>query len=167
MKLNLSKILAVAAAVLGLIAILMMFAPMAVSESVVGKTEYTGLNTIFGAKYKSEVLGQTIETEVFKFSFVNFLPLILALVGLVCSVMAILGKGGKVVSVVGAVAYLAAGIIFFCAVQGVVFAGEPSKEMVKELKKALDLGAGAIVAGIFSVISAIASAAGCLLAKKA
>lgn len=165
MKLSLGKILAIVAAVLGLVSVFMIFAPYATAGEGDFKVNYTGLNVIFGTDV--EVAG--VKGKLFAFSIVNLLPLIFAVVGVVCAILALLGKGGKVVPIVAAVAFLVAGILYFCAVQGVTFGDaykDAPKEKIKAMKKMLDLGAGAIVGGIFSILAAIASGVSLVFAKK-
>ncbi len=164
-KLDLGKILCGVAAVFGLVAFLMLFASNIVCDlQELGKVEYSGLHTVFGAEYKSTVLGHETSTKVFEFSFLGFLPYLLALVGIAFSVLALLGKLGKISPIVAAACFVVAAILFFLAPQTCVLADNAEKpEKFYEVYK---LGAGAIVAGVFSIISALATGATLLVNKK-
>ncbi|MCH5147733.1 MAG: hypothetical protein J1G05_00030 [Clostridiales bacterium] len=166
--LNLGMILGGAAALLGLVAFFMLFAPNLVSEVLNVKTEYSGLETVFGAAHKSTVLGKEVETEIFKFSFLSFLPYLLALVGVAMAVLAALGKLGKIAPIVSAACFVVAAILFFIAVPTCVL-NLPDKATADDISKAKEvysLGAGVIVAGVLSIIAALANAANLVLNKK-
>lgn len=162
-KLNLGTILCGVAALLGLVAVFMLFAPNVTTGEGKALVEYSGLETVFGAKHKvtTEVMGNTVttETQVFNFSFLSFLPYLLALVGVVFAVLAALGKLGKIAPIVSAACFVVAAVLFFIAVPACVpHASEDlSAEDIKELKETakMALGAGAIVAGVFSIVSAL------------
>lgn len=166
--LNLGLILAAVSAVLGLVALLLIFAPaIGVKDQ---DATYTGLQAAFGYTEK----GKIGELQLFKFSFMNLLPYLLVLVGIVFSVLAVLGKLGKIAPIVGAVCYLVAGIFFFCALAfcvlgddinsllglGSLLAGKDGNA-----KDFLTLGAGAIVSGVLSILAALVSAATLVLKK--
>ena len=172
--LNLGLILCGAAALLGLVAVLMLFAPNLTSSYknvVTGKeviTEYSGLETVFGAEHKSTVAGQETSTQIFVFSFLSFIPYILALVGVAFAVIAALGKLGKIAPIVAAACFVVAAVFFFIAVPTCALnvSDKATAEDISKLKEGLSLGAGVIVAGIFSILSALASAATLVLKKK-
>lgn len=149
--LTLGNILVCSAAVLGVISFLMMFAP-AISYTVDAGAfkvtqSFTGAQIAFGYTEKSEVLGQTIEAQIFKFSFMNFLPYLLTLAGIVFAVLSLFFKC-KYIAPVAAVCFLVAGVFFFCAVPFTVPAVEGGT------MEGYTLAAGAIVSGIFSILSA-------------
>ncbi len=161
--LTLGNILVCCAALLGLISIFLMFAP-AISYTLdvgiaKGTQTYTGAQIAFGYTEKSEVLGQTIEAQIFKFSFMNFLPYVLALAGVVLAVLSVFFKC-KYIAPVAAGCFLVAGVFFFCAVPFTVPAGENAT------MEGFTLAAGAIVSGIFSILSAALSAAPIFIKKK-
>ena len=160
---KLAMLLAAISTLLGLVALLLIFAPaIGVKEQ---DATYTGLQVAFGYTEKSK-LG--LELEIFKFSFMNFLPYLLAIVGIVFSVLTVLGKLGKLSPLVAAACYLVAGIFFFCTLAfcvlgddinsllglGSLLAGKDGNA-----KDFLTLGAGAIVSGILSILAALTSAA--------
>lgn len=149
--LTLGNILVCSAAVLGLISIFLMFAPAVSYSESAGALKltqaYTGAQVTFGYTAKNEIYGQTIETEFFKFSFGNFLPYLLTLAGLVLAVLSVFFKC-KYIAPAAAVCFLVAGVLFFCAVPFSIPAIEGGT------MEGFTLGAGAIVSGIFSIISA-------------
>ncbi len=150
--LTLGNILVCGAAVLGLVSLFMMFAPAISYTAEVGAFKgtqtFTGAQITFGYTEKSEViLGQTLEAQIFKFSFGNFLPYLLAVVGVVFAVLSIFFKC-KYIAPAAAVCFLVAGVLFFCAVPFTVPAAKDAT------MKGYTLAAGAIVSGIFSIISA-------------
>lgn len=154
--LNLKSILCCVAVVFGLIAAFMLFAPALTSE---GETALKGSEIAFGKKEEGI---KFLEASAY------ILPLALSLVGVILAVVALLGKGGKVVPVVAAVCFLGAAICYFLPIQLLnLYTGELTGDLktqyvkgVKDtLKEACDLGAGAIVGGVFGIIAALASVA--------
>lgn len=154
--LTLGNILLCAAALLGIVSVFLMFAP-GLTYSVdtgLGKmvSTFSGVQITFGYKEVIDVpyVG-TVESEAFKFSFMNLLPYLLVIVGLVLAVLSIFFKC-KYIAPVAAVCFLLAGVFFFCAVPFTVLGEEGVT------KDAFALGAGTIVSGIFAIISAICCA---------
>ncbi|MDE5721511.1 MAG: hypothetical protein K2I30_02050 [Clostridia bacterium] len=163
MKKYLGKIVAGVSILLAVLAIIMLVAP---GMSPKGLAAELGGESVSLSKI---VFGS--DKEGFALSIGLLVAFILVIAGIACSVVALLGKGGKIVPVVGAVLLLVGGILFFCTMQ--LYAldvpeGTPdalvdtAKEMIKETFK---LGAGAIMAGIFSVLSGVACAATILVNK--
>ncbi len=156
-KLDLTTIIALAAAVLGLITLFLMFAPsVAIKETSI---TYSGAQTMFGySESMTDLLGVVHTQPVFAFSFMNFFTYLLLLVGIVFAVLSAFFNC-KYIAPVAAVCFLLAGIFYFLAVPfcaPAVPEGTPA-EYVNELKKSYTLGAGAIVSGVFSILSAIAT----------
>lgn len=87
----------------GLAAIIMLFLPAVAIKD--GKTTYTGLQVVFG--YTND-----LRLEVFGFSFMNLLPYLLALGGLVFSALGAAGRGSKLGAIIAAAAFIAAGVFF-------------------------------------------------------
>lgn len=119
----------------GLAAIIMLFLPAVVIKD--GKTTYTGLQVVFG--YTND-----LRLEVFGFSFMNLLPYLLALGGLVFSALGAVGRGSKLGAIIAAAAFIAAGVFFimsntFCD----YFFG----------KDVLAIAYGAIVAAVASFVA--------------
>lgn len=147
---TLGNILLCCAAVLGLVSILLMFAP-AISYTVLKETyTYSGAQVAFGYSETSKI--GNVTAQVFKFS-AYVLPYLLSLAGIVFAVLAFLGKLGKISGFVAAGCFLVAGIFYFLAVAFCAPA-VGNADMVAELKKAYTPGAGSIVSGILSIISA-------------
>ena len=172
-KFGLKSIVAAVSALLGLVAILLMFAPAATVKNA--DTAFTGAQMTFGySKTASSVLGSATAVY-FTFSFANLLPYLFALAGIVFCVLAALGKLGKLAPVLAAACFLAAGVMFFIVIPCCV----PSEEFDTLLgigdifgggkgngKDSLVLGAGAIVAGILSLLAAIGSFCAGFVIKK-
>ena len=159
--LTLGNILLCSAALLALIALIVGLCAPAVSYTVelLGKsntTTYSGAQVTFGYTEKGDLLS----VEVFKFSFGNFVPYLLTIVGMVFAVLALLGKLDKISAYVAAGCFLVAGILFFCAVAFTVPAAE------KATMEGWKLGAGAIVAGIFAILSTACCVLKALVFKK-
>lgn len=149
---NVGVLTAMAAALLAVVAICMMFVPAAVVTDT--KITYTGLQLTFG--YSEDTILGTV--SILDFSFLNFLPYILALAGIVFNVLTALGKLGKIAPIVATVCYLAAGILFFLATTMCAPHTGDSKDLADAFRETLSLGAGAIVAGVLSILAALSSA---------
>lgn len=153
MKLSLNKILACVTAVFGLIAVFMLFAPALTGEIIGGEYSYTGLMVTFGSEERALV-----------FSFGNFVPYILLVVGIVFAVLEFLGKSVKFGGIIAAVCFIVAGILFCLPIDLIAFnpeavpaeAVDTAKEM---LRIGYGVGAGYIVAAIFSFIAACTAVA--------
>lgn len=165
-KISIALILSAVAALLGIVSLIMLAAP-GISYTV----ELLGMKTT--TTYSMAQLTFGSEKGGFAFSFMNLLPFLLSAIGIVfCAITAI--KGNKFTAFLAAVCFLAAGVLFFCCKQLIVFdtgdltgdlkdsAIEISKEVIKNFK----LGIGAILAGILSILAAIASAGAAVLGKK-
>lgn len=122
----------------GLAAIIMLFLPAIAIKD--GKTTYTGLQVVFGY---AEGVG-SFKVEIFKFSFMNLLPYLLALGGLVFSVLGAAGRGSKLGAIIAAAAFIAAGVFFIM-----------SNTFCDYLlgKDVLDIAYGAIVAAVASFVA--------------
>lgn len=151
---SVKKFLPFLTAVLGIVAIAMIFVVCVVTQPILTKTTgYTGIQIVFGFKEGS--------AEVFKFSFLGLLPYILSLGGIVLALLKIKGLE-KVLSFVAAGTFIVAAVFFFIT---------PSTVQADEmLLKILDLklAVGAIVSGVLCILAAFASLASCFLpdAKK-
>lgn len=152
MKKNLNKILVGISLVLAVVAIIMLVAPGITLKSdykaltALGVTEsYSMAKITFG---HSVSVAEGVSVAVFKFSFPNLLTYILIAGGLVCAVLALLGKGGKVVSLVAACLFLVGGVLYFCAGKLLVLNGEDSGYYT--------IGIGSILGGIFSILASCA-----------
>lgn len=143
--------IAVACAVVAVIMCALPFAKM-------GDETVSGFEAMFG--YKESAMGMSV--EVFGFSVMNLLSVVLVVVAAVC---AHLGKkkGNKIMNYVAIACFVVAAIFFFCAVNFLQM-GKFYKDMGmtsdlwKEMLKDLDLGIGAVLAGIVSLVGAAAVA---------
>ena len=150
-KINLKMILCGVAVLFGIIAVCMFFAP-AVIDKIVGEETLSGMQIAFGDKEE----GLAVSAYM--------LPFFLAIAGTLVAVVAMLGKGGKIMPIVAAVCFIGAGICYFLPMVMVAFdfgeLGEVVPDAVKDkakeaFKELFKIGAGAIVGGIFSIIAAV------------
>ncbi len=151
-KSNLGKPLSFVAAVLGLVAVVMLFLPAIGIKDT--DTTYTGLQITFG--YKESLLG--FEYTVFDFSFMNLLTYILAVVGIVFSVLSAMGKGSKFAAFIAAAAFAVSGVFFFLSVS-YTLPNEDASKIISfvggDIKDALTLAYGAIIGGVASLLAAV------------
>lgn len=151
-KSNLGKPLSFVAAVLGLAAVAMLFLPAIGIKDT--DTTYTGLQITFG--YKDSLLG--FEYTVFDFSFMNLLTYILAVVGIVFSVLSAMGKGSKFAAFIAVAAFAVSGVFFFLSVS-YTLPNEDASKIISfvggDIKDALTLAYGAIIGGVASLLAAV------------
>lgn len=151
-KSNLGKPLSFVAAVLGLVAVVMLFLPAIGIKDT--DTTYTGLQITFG--YKESLLG--FEYTVFDFSFMNLLTYILAVVGIVFSVLSAMGKGSKFAAFIAVAAFAVSGVFFFLSVS-YTLPNEDASKIISfvggDIKDALTLAYGAIIGGVASLLAAV------------
>ena len=162
MKKYLGKILGGAAAVLGLVAVIMLFVVNVKMEQGIVSMSYTGLHTVFGAKKTVEVLGTKVSEAPFKFSCLSLLPYLLAVAGIVFAGLAAFGKLGKIAPIVAAACFVVAAILFFLALQTCIVKFYKEAGISKKdagFYETAKLGAGSIIAGIVSILAAGCSAA--------
>ena len=153
-KSSVGKPLSFVAAVLGLAAVVMLFLPaIGIKDS---DTTYTGLQITFGYKGKDPLLG--LEYTVFNFSFMNLLTYILAIVGIVFSVLSAVGKGSKFAAFIAAAAFAVSGVFFFLSVS-YTLPNEDASKIISfiggDIKDALTLAYGAIIGGVASLLAAV------------
>lgn len=151
-KSSVGKPLSFVAAVLGLAAVVMLFLPAIGIKDT--DTTYTGLQITFG--YKESLLG--FEYTVFNFSFMNLLTYILAVVGIVFSVLSAMGKGSKFAAFIAAAAFAVSGVFFFLSVS-YTLPNEDASKIISfvggDIKDALTLAYGAIIGGVASLLAAV------------
>ncbi len=149
---NLGKILYLIAAVLGVVAIVMMFVDTVkipdtkiLGETIEGEG-YSGLKVAFG--YKED------DVAIFKFSFMGLLPYILVLAGVVLTLVNTFAKkNNKILDFVSVGLLIVAGVLFFIMPNFIVFADTLAGKIAAEIDYELTVGA------IIAAISAVASAA--------
>ncbi|MBQ9118336.1 MAG: hypothetical protein IJY11_03940 [Clostridia bacterium] len=144
---SIKKYAPVLASVCGVFTLLMLFMPSVVMEVYGIQVSFSGFDTAFGCKMYVD--GQT--TEMFSFSFFNIMPWLLTAMGMVFCVMVTLEKAEKKCVYVATVLFLLAAIFFFLSV---VCVSIPNASSPDEVKSMMDLGAGAVFSGIFSLLSA-------------
>lgn len=151
-KSSVGKPLSFVAAVLGLAAVVMLFLPAIGIKDT--DTTYTGLQITFG--YKESLLG--FEYTVFDFSFMNLLTYILAVVGIVFSVLSAMGKGSKFAAFIAVAAFAVSGVFFFLSVS-YTLPNEDASKIISfvggDIKDALTLAYGAIIGGVASLLAAV------------
>lgn len=151
-KSSVGKPLSFVAAVLGLVAVVMLFLPAIGIKDT--DTTYTGLQITFG--YKESLLG--FEYTVFDFSFMNLLTYILAVVGIVFSVLSAVGKGSKFAAFIAVAAFAVSGVFFFLSVS-YTLPNEDASKIISfvggDIKDALTLAYGAIIGGVASLLAAV------------
>ena len=151
-KSSVGKPLSFVAAVLGLAAVVMLFLPAIGIKDT--DTTYTGLQITFG--YKESLLG--FEYTVFNFSFMNLLTYILAVVGIVFSVLSAMGKGSKFAAFIAVAAFAVSGVFFFLSVS-YTLPNEDASKIISfvggDIKDALTLAYGAIIGGVASLLAAV------------
>ncbi len=154
------KFAPVIAAVLGVVAIVMLFLPAVTFKAAIGDEtiSYKGWETIFGLSETNKTIVGTTTTEYLKFSFMNLLPLILTAAGIVLCLLSFFGKGNKFFAFIATVCFIVAAGFFFLALTFTV-AGSAytlndtfAQEKVKEGWK---LGVGPILAAILSILAAV------------
>ena len=130
---------------LGVVAIILLVAPGISPKSDYkdyGLESYSMAKITFGHKL---TVAEGITVDVFKFSFPNLLTYILIAGGIVCALLALLGKGGKIVPFVAAGLFLVGGVLYLCAGKLLV-TDNPSDYYT--------IGIGSILGGVFSILSA-------------
>lgn len=159
--LSLGKILGFVVALLGLVAICMVFVDAVTTgdKEVFGVTvegvKYSGIKLIFGVKEN--------DMAVLSFSFMALIPVILVLAGTVLSVLNALKDDAKLVNFIIAGMFVVAGVLYFIMPNFMVFADTISGAFVKELE--FKLAVGSIIAGICSVLAGVISLAKPFLKK--
>lgn len=154
---SLKKILGGVAALLGLVAFIMLFVPQLVGDHL---ESLNGIKVTFGYSKKFSAGSFETKQKILNFSFLNLLTYIFVLAGIVCSVLAVMGKGGNILSFIAAGLFIAGGVFFFCTISFTSVEG--SKDTFKEIYK---LGAGAIVGGILSILAGAAMVGQALMKK--
>ena len=135
------------------------------SVKVMSGVSFTGAQTVFGYTWKKEVLGTTLSAKILDFSFMNLLPYLLLIAGILFAALGYAGKSGFLMNILATAAFVVAAVFFFLAPQFVVVAESGSSivdSAVNSIVSALkDDGAtvaiGGILAGVFSAIAAVCS----------
>lgn len=154
-KSNLGPISSALSVLLGFAAVVMLFLPaVAVKDT---ETTYTGLQITFGYSVTVPVLG---DFEVLKFSFMNLLPYILVLGGIVFAVLSALGKGSGFASFIAAGAFIVAGV-FFLLQTSFIICNDLTTAVINfigvNLKDGFVLAYGGIIAMVCSFLAGVLS----------
>ncbi|MBR2903242.1 MAG: hypothetical protein IKC37_01210 [Clostridia bacterium] len=156
------KFAPIIASVLGLVAIVMIFCTAMVNAEDANEV-YAGWQVVFGYSLATKVGNSTTYTPIFAFSFMNLVPYILVLGGIALSVLLFLGKGNKILFWVAVALFAVAAVFFFLTWVGAIrepsMLGDYVVKSGEELKQALTIGFGPIVAGICSILAAAAASA--------
>lgn len=152
--LDLGKILYAVAAVLGVVAVCMLFVEaVKVPDSKLGSLKiegngYSGAQVAFGYTNDSDV-------AILNFSFLALLPSLLALAGAVLSILKIaLKKSSKLLDFVSIGCFVVAGILFFIMPNFMVFADNIVAKVIAEADFVLAIGS--IVAAVCSLLAGAA-----------
>lgn len=151
------------AAALGLIAIIMLFVPSVVA----GETLFNGFQVAFGYAETSEFMGSTISTTILEFSFMNLLPYLLVLAGIVLLLLNA-KKANNLFALIAAACLIAAGVLFFFAVSFTMVNADwagVAGAIGANLKEGWTLGAGAIIAAICALLGGVAALVPIVLKK--
>lgn len=153
------------AAVLGVAAILFLFAPAVVYKLKVGDatTNYSGFQMMFG--YTQKVGDKiSVETKVLNFNFVAFLGFIFLIAAIVTSIF---NSKNLLIGLLPTLLFVLAAVMLFImpAVFGIGYA--PGADALELVKKAgsFGLGWGAIVAAICAILGAAVTACKALFLK--
>jgi hypothetical protein len=127
---------------------------------------------MFGAATKAQVLGSTVVTEYFGFSFLNLLTLIFLVAGIVLLVLSFL-KGSKLFAFIGTICFVLAAVWLFCGVNFVQIAearlenigADNVDKYIEQARGVYSLGWGSIVAAIVTILAAISSIFPAVFAK--
>ncbi|MBQ9114254.1 MAG: hypothetical protein IJY05_04945 [Clostridia bacterium] len=145
------KFLPLISAVVGVLALLSLFLPVFTTTALSGELkEFPGLAVLIG---HTKELAPGMKARLLDFSFMWLLTYLLTLVGVVFAALSFVKKNSIFVWVAVA-CFLLAGIFYFMPA---VFAQQGEGWLLAfpgKVKKVADLGAGAIVAGICSLLGA-------------
>lgn len=149
-----SKYALIVAVILGLLAVAGIFLPAVKGVSKIGSTEvsYTGLQTAFGYKERTEVLGSTVTTEILKMNVFSLLQYALPLAGVI---LLVLFKNSKLFNFISFGAFVAGGVFAFLSIT--TFPATIIGEKIATALFNYSLGIGAILSGAFSIIAGLAT----------
>lgn len=128
-----------------------------VSDSA-NPVNFTGMQVTFGYTANAlEGITSSLKADInyFAFSFMNLLPYILLLVGIVFAVLKVVGgkNNSKMFSFVAAACFIAGGVLMFCVVPFSVLGTNKLVQTFSILdKQYMSLGVGAIVGGVLGIL---------------
>ena len=150
---KISKLLAPISLCLAAIALAMIFLPAVVEGTGDSAISFSGLQVVFGY---SETNGN-LTYNYTAFSFMNLLPYILLLAGIVLLGITMGGKKIKFVYVITTCLFVVAAVLLFLSVTFVVPATNLGGYINGISKEDCVLGIGSILAGIFSILAGCAT----------
>ena len=147
-KINVRKIITLVSVLLALTAILLMFAPAVINNDT--GISYTGAQVAFGYIAKNDGVISVSVKMLGASSYI--LPYAICLGGLVFGLLAALGILPKISTFVSMGCYIAAGALFFLAVQMTVPATD---NLIETFRKTFELAGGAIASGVLSILAGV------------
>lgn len=147
---SLKKVAPLVAVLAAIVALVMVFLPALVVED----ETYNGIKAIFGYSKETDLIVSTRKTEILCFSVMNLLTYVLVIVGGFCAFLSAKNPKKTISSFLAAICLLAAGILFFFTVDFTVL-GENLAKLGTAKDYGFELGVGAIIGGIVSIIGAL------------
>ncbi len=148
---NLPGIIAGLVFIFSVVAIVMFFvANIAIKDS---ETTYTGLQIAFGYSEGGSVGIFNASVQIFDFSFLNLLPYVLVICGLVLSLIGGLGKRNGLCLFICVLLFIGASVLFFLSPSFVNFITTGTLEN----SDLFELAIGGIIAGICAGLCAVFS----------
>ena len=149
-KNNNSVLLRLIASFLGFATLAVLLLPVITGE----KTEitYTGAQIAFG--YAEETLLGS--AKIFDFSFMNFLPYLLAIAGTTLAIFAGL-KESKLFAFLAGAMFIIQGVLFLLSVKVCVPANITNETLINTFKDGFNLAYGAIIGAIVAFIAGLCS----------
>lgn len=147
-SMDLSKLGLAVALLFGIVSVCMLFLPSVIWSDA----NYSGFQTMFGCETE-KVFGASV--EIFAFSFMNLLTLILAVVGILLSAFNLVSNNSnKLFAFIGAAAFVVSAVFFFLTPSFSIpmILGSSVQGSVE-----LSLGIGSILGGVFSALAAAGS----------
>lgn len=159
---SLSNLLCIGALVLGVVAICMItMATINIEGSVgslKGTTGFSGIKVVFGS-----------EEDLTLFSFMNLIPYILLVAGVILMALKVLGKmNGGLVNILAAVVFIAAGVMFILAPNFTLFTDAFTVLLKAGIKTGLvkkTVAIGGIISAVCSFVAGACSAVSMFVKK--
>ena len=142
------KYLPIAAMVSAILAVILFLVCDVLVPVEAGEAAGKGFETTFGKK--EEFMG--FEMTVYKFNFMGLLTILIAIAGMVALAVSV-KKANKIAAIVSIACFALAAIFFFCT-KSFILSANDAKNYADYYKN----GVGAILAAIFSLVSAAAVA---------
>lgn len=147
---NTSILLRLIASLLGFATLVVFLLPVIKGKNL--DVSYTGAQLAFG--YAEETLLGS--APIFKFSFMNFLPFILAIAGTTLAIFSGL-KGNGAIAIVAGILFIIEGILFLLSIKLCVPANIANETLINSFKDGFNLAYGAIIGAIVAFIAGLCS----------